>query len=69
MESGVMEEKKVTRIEIEYEDGEIIRATGNEADEISKAWNAAMFMEHVHGRPYNGPVMKSVEPSSPTSAG
>jgi len=54
-------ERKVVRIEIEYDDGTIERATGDDASEIWRNVEGAFLMRHIHGMPYNGPKMKIVE--------
>ena len=53
--------KKVVRIETEFDDGEIIRATGDKAETIWQAIQGRFLMEHIHGRPYQGPQMETVQ--------
>ena len=61
--------KKAVRIEIEYEDGEIRQAINDDAAAILAHWNECEIMEHVHGRPYNGPTMQVIRPKcEPSSA-
>lgn len=55
-----MSSKKVIRIEMEYEDGEISRAVGEDASEIWKQIEGMIVMESIHGRPYTGPKMVPV---------
>lgn len=56
-----MNEPKVIRIEVEYEDGVIEQATGNVANEIWDRIQGMCVMEHIHGRPYSGPQLKRRE--------
>lgn len=53
-------EKKVVRIELEYEDGELLRATGEDANIIWKAIQGGFVMQHIHGGSYTGPQMSKV---------
>lgn len=54
--------KLAIKIEIEYDNGEVWRATGEDAVAILQSWQSAQVMEYIHGRPYSGPVMKKVLP-------
>jgi hypothetical protein len=56
-----MPDKKVVRIEIEYEDGSGERAIGDDAEKIWQAINGGFVMNHIHGINYDGPQMKPVE--------
>lgn len=55
-----MDERKVVRIEIEFEDGDIERATGEDATQIWKAIEQGFVFKHLHGLPYTGPKMQPV---------
>lgn len=59
-----MNERKIVRVEIEYEDGEMERAVGNDAAEIWKAVSGAFAFKQIHGMPYSGPKMKVVSKES-----
>ena len=52
---------KCIRIEMEYDNGDLYRAEGEDAEEIRKAIVAAQILEAVHGREWRGPQLKKVE--------
>ena len=52
--------KKAVRIEAEFDDGELIRATGENAATLWDSIQGAFAMEHIHGRPYQGPQLETV---------
>jgi hypothetical protein len=53
--------RAITRVEIEYDDGEVRRADGDDADAIWRAYGNAMeFYLHLQRRHYDGPVMRVV---------
>jgi hypothetical protein len=58
-----MEKEHVTciRIEMEFSDGELLRATGEDAEKIQNWINGATLMNHIHGIDYTGPKMEKVE--------
>jgi hypothetical protein len=61
-----MSDVKTVRIEVEYDDGMIERAEGDEAAEIWRAVNGSFTLQHIHGMPYRGPKLKVVrEPRNP----
>lgn len=64
-----MSERKVIRIEVEYDDGIVERAVGGDAEKIYSAINGAFFMRHIHGMPYKGPKMQPVERTSERKKG
>lgn len=51
---------KAVRIEIEYEDGCIERAEGDDANEIVKSMGDAFAFRQNHGITYRGPQMRLV---------
>ena len=55
-----MSEPKVVRVEIEYDNGQILRSEGEDADRIWSNVNGAFVFQAVHGMPYSGPQMKEV---------
>lgn len=55
-----MEERKIVRIEIEYEDGAIERATGDDANEIWRRIIGMIVFQHIHGMEYDGPKLQPV---------
>jgi hypothetical protein len=53
--------REIVRVEIEYDDGEVMRAIGEDAAAIWAAYGKALdFYLDRQKRPYTGPVMKSV---------
>jgi hypothetical protein len=56
---------RVVRIEIEWEDGMVRRAEGDDADAIHDHWTDLEVLNHMHGFRYRGPVLREVLP--PTS--
>jgi hypothetical protein len=56
-----MSERTAIRIEVEYDDGYLERAIGDDAQTIMDAIASAMTMNYIHGSSYNGPTMKPVE--------
>lgn len=54
-------EKKCVRIELEYDNGEIWRATGEDAQKIRENLDSQTVMMWIHGMPYSGPTLKLVE--------
>lgn len=55
---------KAIRIEVEWDDGRLERAEGDDAAKIWDAINNGFMMQHIHGMPYSGPKMKVIrEPS------
>lgn len=48
------------RIEIEYEDGSVVGATGTDAFEIMRWWDGCEGMNLAHGAIYRGPKLKPV---------
>ena len=55
-----MSEKQAIRIEIEYDNGEIWRAEGADAEKILAHWQGGEVMAHIHGAVYAGPSMVKV---------
>jgi len=53
-------DKKAVRVEVEWDDGTLERATGQDAAIIWDKVAAAIIMEAIHGRPYNGPILQRV---------
>lgn len=53
-----MEDAKVVRIEVEYSNGEIREANGEDAAKIMDWWQASEAMQYIHGARYTGPVLK-----------
>lgn len=56
-----MSEKKAVRVEVEWDDGTLERATGKDAAVIWDKIASAIVMDAIHGRPYNGPQLKPVD--------
>jgi hypothetical protein len=56
------EARAVVRIEVEFADGRVMRAVGPDADAIHRAYEGAIVLETIRGRPYRGPTMKLVTP-------
>ena len=54
----------VVRVEIEYDNGDIERATGVEAAEIWRYLNSGQLMNYIHGAVYTGPKLKLVKAKS-----
>ena len=50
--------KKATRITVEYEDGSIQEAIGDDASKIMQHWISCEVICSVHGMEYNGPTLK-----------
>jgi hypothetical protein len=50
--------KVAIRIEIEYEDGRVVHALGDDAFQILQHWNASEIMDWAHGTRYDGPQLK-----------
>lgn len=55
------ERPKCVRIEMEYDDGSLYRATGEDAQKIKASIDSAFVMEAIHGAEYRGPQMQKVE--------
>ena len=55
-----MSEPRCIRIEMEYDNGDVYRATGEDAVTIRKWMESDELMQHIHGEPYTGPQMKLV---------
>jgi hypothetical protein len=51
-------QKIAVRIEIEYEDGEVVWATGTDAFEVMSYLNTGQMMSATHGMEYKGPTLK-----------
>lgn len=60
-----MSERKVVRIEIEYEDGEIRGASGEVATQIWKWISGLEIMNYIHGAEYRGPKMEQLRAPQP----
>jgi hypothetical protein len=61
-----MPDRKITRIEIEYDDGETRRATGDAADFIWGHYQtSSQFYLALQKRPYEGPAMEVVREAEP----
>jgi len=45
-------DKKIIRVELEYDNGEIHRLTGEEAEKWLEAANGQAVMGHIHGMPF-----------------
>ena len=58
-----MSKRKAVRIEVEYDDGLLERAEGEDAAQIWKAIEAGFVFKHIHGMPYLGPQMKTIVPA------
>lgn len=56
-----MNDKKAIRIEIEYDNGEVWRAEGKDAEQILNHWQGGEVMAHIHGARYSGPVMVKIQ--------
>ena len=54
-------ENKVIKIRVEYEDGTIKEAEGQDADAIMKWWNSCELMAFVHGSEFKGNPLKEVK--------
>lgn len=54
---GAVSDKKIVRIEIEYDNGDVERATGDDAAEIWRSIESAFVMQHIHGMTYGGPKL------------
>ena len=50
------------RIEMEFSDGELLRAVGDDAEQIRKWIDGATVMGNIHGMGYKGPTMKQIAP-------
>lgn len=59
----------VVRIEIEWEDGLIRRATGADADEIHEYWVDLTLPREIHGGQYAGSPMVEVRPPQSSPGG
>jgi hypothetical protein len=57
----MMSDKTVIRIEIEYSDGTLERATGEDANKIWAAIEGGFALQHIHGMTYTGPKLIAVE--------
>src|SRR5579864_9526164 len=62
-----MNEPKAIRIQVEYDDGHLERAEGEDAPKIWTALSSALAVAHVHGVPYVGPKLKEVDPDDPAT--
>lgn len=58
---------KCVRIEYEYEDGRVYRATGDDAEAICKHYRSCEVMDAIHGGHYSGPQLQLVT-SQPIAA-
>ena len=52
---------QASRIEVEWNDGRLERAEGDDAAEIWKAIEGGFVMNHIHGIDYSGPKMKVIK--------
>lgn len=55
-----MSEEKAVRIEVEWDNGRIERAEGEDAAKIWDAIQGGFVMGHIHGMTYSGPKMKVI---------
>lgn len=55
-----MTNHKCIRIEFEYDDGELWRTEGEDAETIRQQIDDQAVMRTIHGRPYKGPFLKLV---------
>jgi len=46
------DDKKIVRVELEYDDGSIHRLTGDDAEKWLEAANGQAVMSHIHGMPF-----------------
>ena len=53
-------DKIPVRIEIEYDDGSVVGASGADAFEIMRWWGGCEQMNSIHGAVYNGPQLTAV---------
>ena len=56
-----MSDEKAVRIEVEWDNGRIERAEGDDAAKIWDAIQGGFVMNHIHGMDYKGPKMKIVQ--------
>jgi hypothetical protein len=61
MSETIRQIETCVRIEMEFADGCVIRATGDDAEAIRKWMDSAAMLQHVHGMGYTGPTMQKVE--------
>jgi len=59
-----MDEPRVVRITIEYEDGKVKQAKGPAADAIMRWWINCEVMQALHGHQYDGPTLEETKPAS-----
>jgi hypothetical protein len=52
--------RKVIRMELEWDDGEIQQAVGDDADAIWKDITDGYTFRYIHGMPYKGPMLKTI---------
>lgn len=65
-----MVDRQIVRFEIEYDDGEVRRATGDDADQILWFYRtAAEFYLVAQKRSYDGPTMAMVQEARPDHPG
>lgn len=55
-----MKDKAAIRIEIEYDNGEIWRTEGEDAQRILQHWQGGEVMAHIHGARYTGPTLVKI---------
>lgn len=61
--------RKAVRIEFEYDDGTILYAEGDHAEEVMQYLNSAQTMHAIHGANYRGRTMlERVRPTPPEAA-
>jgi hypothetical protein len=51
---------RAVRIEVEYSDGVVERAVGDDAAEIWRAIQSSFTLQYIHGMTYNGPKLQRV---------
>jgi hypothetical protein len=56
---------RVVRIEVEWEDGLVRRADGDDAQAIHEDWLDLSLLRQLHGGRYQGPIMRDVRGPSP----
>lgn len=57
-----MSDVKATKITIEYEDGSIKEAVGEDAGKIMEHWVNCEVFWSIHGFEYKGPCLKEIKP-------
>ena len=63
-----MNDERAVRIEVEWDNGRIERAEGEDATTIWRAIQGGFAMNQLHGMPYNGPKMKVIKDAERDSA-